>query len=624
MSETQFKVRKDGTFDISAGVIELRGISPFAEEAPILPLSFSESDDSVLYRTGRGNIRVSLRTEGDEVILSTIAEGLENVHDIEPVGHAALTGADHVYFQGYGMEGPSGYEPVGSKTYRSHGIVGLSGKGSALAVFTTDHRHYSTQFSVRKEDSLYSDRNVFTAGIDLEGTASGEIVLPEIHFLAGRDVTECMKRAAEKIACEMHARTDSEPGFHWCSWYYHYENMSQQILEGLLADLKKDPAGYRYIQLDAGYTQHIGDWLTYNHRYPQGLSRAASTIIDAGYKAGIWIAPFMVGDSSELYHEHPDWVIREKDGSPYVRFRSYTEPKIWGNTDNDYYVLDVTHPDAYEYLKTVFETFRSWGFTLYKTDFLLWGMQDSSEVERYDNSKTSVEIIRSMMAMIRDAIGDESYLLGSIAPFMPCIGYTDGMRIASDMGAQWTEGAFGPANLLQELPFDNYFNNVFWQNDPDSVIIRDFASHMTDTETMSIALLQALSGGIITTSDPLTQISPERRRLLDFIKPAGRVHAEFPFLTEDREEIVITHYLSDWNLFYVLNPTDHSLRIHYDLPELFGTETFQYRFRKNDESRIVSENCSCFSGTLAPHESALLFITEGPMTVKPSNLWGRK
>ncbi len=82
-------------------------------------------------------------------------------------------------------------------------------------------------------------------------------------------------------------------------------------------------------------------------------------------------------------------------------------------------------------------------------------------------------VMRDTMAMIRDAIGEDSYLLGSIAPFMPCIGYVDGMRIASDMGAQWTEGAFGPANLLQELPYDNYFNR---QNDPDSVILRH--SHM--------------------------------------------------------------------------------------------------------------------------------------------------
>ncbi len=623
MSEAHFLIRRDGTTEITSGNIRLECISPLINETQVLPFSFSESEDSVLYKTGQGSIRLSYRKEGDEVILHTEAEGFGHVHDIEPTGAAVLSGAVKAYFQGFGMEGPSGYLPIGSQLRRSHGIIGLANEDSALAIFTTDHRRYSAQFSVRREEKLFGDRVIFAAGIDLEGTASGKIELPEIHFLGGSDIEECMHRAAEIIADEMHARTSAEPGFHWCSWYYHYENMNQKTLDEFLAGLEKDPIDFRYIQLDAGYVDHIGDWNNINRRYPGGLKKAAETIRSAGYEPGIWIAPFMVGDQSELYHKHPDWVIHEKDGRPYVRFRSYTEPKIWGNTDNDYYVLDMTHPDAYAYLKNVFESYRSWGFTLFKTDFLLWGMQDSSEVVRYDNSKTSIEILRAMMAMIRDTIGEESFLLGSIAPFMPCIGYTDGMRIASDMGAQWTAGAFGPSNLLQELPYDNYFNNIFWQNDPDAVILREFGTHLTEVETRSLALLQALSGGIITTSDPVLDISQERRQLLDFIKPHAKASANFPLLTEDREEIVITHYLPDWNLFYVLNPTDHLLRIHYDLAEMFGTETFQYRFDWDDDDLIVSEKCSCFSDTLAPHESALLFITEGPMTAKPSNLWSR-
>ncbi len=107
-------------------------------------------------------------------------------------------------------------------------------------------------------------------------------------------------------------------------------------------------------------------------------------------------------------------------------------------------------------------------------------------------------------------------------------------------------------------------------------------------------------------------------------RAAEKIAAEMPFITDDREELVIIHRLPDWNLLYILNPTGHLLRIHYDLADMFGMETvFQYRFDWNDDDRIVSENSSCFSDTLAPHESALLFITEDPMTAKPSNLWGR-
>lgn len=624
MSNCRFTINTDGAIDFILDGITLTGIVPFVNERPVLPVSLYTESDNVQYRTAEGSITVTVREEADELILSVCADGFDGAHDIEPAGAAVLSGADHVYVQGFGMEGPSGYHKADSTLRRSHGIIGLDGGDSAVAVFTTDHTRYSAQFSVREQEQLFSGRTVFTAGINLEGTAQGHIQLPDLHFMCGTDVTECMHRAAVRIADEMHARTMAPPAFHWCSWYYHYENMSQQILEGFLADLEKNRTDFRYIQLDAGYTDHIGDWLKFNHRYPEGLAGAAELILKEGYAAGIWIAPFMAGDKSDLYRNHPDWVLHNPDGTPYVRFKSYTEPKIWGNTDNDYYVLDMTHPDAYSYMKGVFEAYRGYGFTLFKTDFLLWGMIDTAEVIRYDSSRTSVMVMRDTLAMIRDAIGEDSYLLGSIAPFMACIGYVDGMRIASDMGAQWTNGAFGPYNLLQELPYDNYFNNIYWQNDPDSVILRHFATHMTDVETWSIALLQALSGGIITTSDPVTELAEERQALLRFIRPEFRAAAEFPLLTEGREEIVITHRLPDWNLLFVLNPTDHLLRIHYDLAEMFGTETgFQYRFNWNDDSRIVSEKSSCFSDTLAPHESALLFLTEEPLTVKPSNLWGR-
>ncbi|MBE6042501.1 MAG: hypothetical protein E7220_08305 [Clostridiales bacterium] len=155
--------------------------------------------------------------------------------------------------------------------------------------------------------------------------------------------------------------------------------------------------------------------------------------------------------------------------------------------------------------------------------------------------------------------------------------------------------------------------------------MRDFGTHLTDAETVSIALLQAVSGGIITTSDPVYRLSEERRQLLEFIRPTVRETAEFPFLTEDREEIVITHILNDWNLLYVMNPTQHPLRVHFSMEELFGTEAlFQYRFEWTDGEKSCPGSSTCFSETLAPHDSVLLFLTEEPMNGRPSNIWDRR
>lgn len=623
MSEHSWTIHANGTIDIVIDGILFSGIVPYVNEHPVFALSVSCERDSVTYVTDQAVITTRVSSEGSELVLSCTADIKGDVHDIEPVGSAGIEGADSVYVQGLGMEGPSGFHKISDEAYRSYGLIGLAGECNSVSIFTVDHRRFETGFSVEKKQNMYSSHDVLSCGINLEGKVKGKIELPALHFLPGKDLMTCMKEAAEKIAAEMHARTSMPPAYHWCSWYYYYENMSQEILDGFLDDIKEEKVPFRYIQVDAGYVDHTGDWDRINSRYPEGLGKAAESILSSGYNAGIWMAPFMVGDKSELYKAHPDWIVRNLDGSPYVVFRSYTEPKIWGNTDNDYFILDTTNPGAFGFIEDTFKRLREYGYTLYKIDFLLWCMIDSSKVRRYDESKTSVEVYRDLLDMIRRVIGDDSYLIASIAPYMPSIGYADAARIAGDMGAAWS-GAYGPENLLKELPYDNYFNNIFWQNDPDSVILRDFGTHLTEKETISLALLQALSGGVITTSDPVSEIPESRKELLEFIRPDEQAHAEMPFLLDGKQEIVITHKLHDWNLLYVLNPTDHPVDVIYKMDELFGKEAlFQYRFNFNDGKTIESEKISYFSDSIAPHDSVLLFVTEKPLKEKPTNLWHR-
>ena len=329
----------------------------------------------------------------------------------------------------------------------------------------------------------------------------------------------------------------------------------------------------------------------------------------------------MVGDRSELIKNHPDWILTDLEGNRISMIESYTEPKVWGNLDSNYYILDASHPDALAYLKKVFETFRAWGFTLFKTDFMLWNMQDSSTVRRHDPTLTSVEIMRNVLKVIREAIGDDSYLLGCIAPYMPFIGYADGMRIAGDVGAQWAE-TFGPVNLLQEIPADNYFQNIFWQNDPDSVLLRNFETKLTTEETRSLALLQAISGGCITTSDPIHLISEDRREILRMIKPEGCVAPEFPYLCEKREELIMLHRLEQGNLLYILNPTDREIPVMLELSNLLGDKKwYQYRFNWDEDAAVTSVMRDLVLERIAPHDSMLLFISKEPLTARPSNLW---
>ena len=97
MPEPEFTINKNGTIVIRSGGISIAGIIPHIQEAPILPFLITHNETGVRFDTESGRISMSVLKDRDEMILSTEIEGFENVHDIEPIGTAVLSGAGAVY-----------------------------------------------------------------------------------------------------------------------------------------------------------------------------------------------------------------------------------------------------------------------------------------------------------------------------------------------------------------------------------------------------------------------------------------------------------------------------------------------------------------------------------------------
>lgn len=57
---------------------------------------------------------------------------------------------------------------------------------------------------------------------------------------------------------------------------------------------------------DAG----LGDWHVNTEKLPGGIGRLVQMADSCGVKFGIWIEPEMANTASELYEQHPDWVIK--------------------------------------------------------------------------------------------------------------------------------------------------------------------------------------------------------------------------------------------------------------------------------------------------------------------------
>ncbi|MBU3160277.1 alpha-galactosidase [Clostridium frigoris] len=56
-------------------------------------------------------------------------------------------------------------------------------------------------------------------------------------------------------------------------------------------------------------TTSLGDWVVDKNKLPNGISNLASEIEKMGLKFGLWFEPEMVSKVSELYKNHPDWII---------------------------------------------------------------------------------------------------------------------------------------------------------------------------------------------------------------------------------------------------------------------------------------------------------------------------
>ncbi|MBQ1312526.1 MAG: hypothetical protein IIY55_11820, partial [Blautia sp.] len=100
---------------------------------------------------------------------------------------------------------------------------------------------------------------------------------------------------------------------------------------------------------------------------------------------------------------------------------------------------------------------------------------------------------------------------------------------------------------------------------------------------------------------------------------------EFPFLDEEREDLVLIHRLKKGNLFFAMNPTEHPLTVFYRFGEFFEEKAWITAGWREQEDGICWESIpdrkEYFTAVLPPHGSTLLFLTQEPLREEPGNLW---
>jgi alpha-galactosidase len=331
--------------------------------------------------------------------------------------------------------------------YRGEGLIAVDpGDGGPVHVIASS----SVLGSVPSIDvSIVESRAVVTASE------------PVAVFSFTGTVQEALARWADTVVSSLGLTAPRPAPTIWCSWYQYFTKVTEENVVTNLGLMDSVPIDV--VQVDDGYQAEIGDWLIPSPDFSD-VPGLFARIRDTGRRAGIWTAPFLVGAKSQVAATHPEWLVRNYDGTPV---------SAGHNWNQDLYALDSTHPDAAAYLTEVYSTFRGWGIDFHKIDFIYAGALYG---KRY-SEVSPIEAYRSALRLIREAIGPDAYLLGCGAPQLPSIGLVDAMRVSPDiaptylppdgdisMPGQWGAVLNGESRAFQ--------HGRFWVNDPDCIVAR--------------------------------------------------------------------------------------------------------------------------------------------------------
>ncbi|MFD4420341.1 glycoside hydrolase family 36 protein [Agromyces sp. NPDC058484] len=265
---------------------------------------------------------------------------------------------------------------------------------------------------------------------------------------AGR---RALEEFGDRFGATSGARTGTPPRV-WCTWYRYFEDVTADDLVENLSAIDEHALPVDVVQIDDGWSLGTGEWMKPNPRFGS-LPDVVARIRDNGRRAGIWLAPFVVGSRSDAAQRQPEWLTGPAG-------------RNWGD---DLIGLDLTNPGVQAYLREVVASLRELGVDYLKLDFLYAGAVPGP---RHDPDAGSVEAYRSGLGLIREVMGDRAYLLGCGAPILPSVGLVDAMRISPDTfhegGEDGSQGLRGAMSLQARA----WQHGRLWTTDPDCLVAR--------------------------------------------------------------------------------------------------------------------------------------------------------
>lgn len=406
------------------------------------------------------------------------------------------------------------------------------------------------------------DLSLFVESVFADGTELGPgqmISAGTFVFHVGQDPYKALEGYADIMGIAYNARHHSIVNG-WCAWFYTYEWISEEEVLRNAAHAARylKPFGLEYIQIDEGFQRYHGEWEG-NERFPHGMKWLADRIKDYGLKPGIWLAPYIISEPTEVFRKHPDWLLKNADGEPMRVGPWPSEESEWAKNENPKrYCLDISHPGAQKWFYDLFDTVANrWGYEMFKIDFVAWSILSA---QRYhDAAFTPAVAYRKGMQVIRDAIGPDKHI-NDCGPGPVTVGLIDSMRIELDQNygfsdAAWKQYFLDSSSSAPAAAKRYAFHQRTWINDADHVCMQ----LLSLPQAQAAATLIALSGGNVISGDRLVDLDPSRLEILRKVLPSGGEAARpVDLLDSDRHSIFalrIRKSFGEWTVVGCFNPS---------------------------------------------------------------------
>lgn len=125
------------------------------------------------------------------------------------------------------------------------------------------------------------------------------------------------------------------------NWEATYFDFTEEKIEEIVKESVQ--LGIELFVLDDGWfgrrdddTTSLGDWVEYREKIPNGLKALAEKVKEKGMKFGLWFEPEMISEESNLFKEHPDWIL----GAQNARY----------STGRSQYILDFSRKEVRDHI----------------------------------------------------------------------------------------------------------------------------------------------------------------------------------------------------------------------------------------------------------------------------------